>query len=76
MSQIPEILKNKEVITSEIKSLTPQDIKDLATFIETNLVLDNKNTEEIVESIIEIAVAVINAVAKIKASPAPTVDKK
>lgn len=74
LSQIPEIIKNKQALADEVKNLTPADLKDLATYIETNLVLENKKTEDIIESVIEILVSVFALVSKLRpAAPATPV---
>lgn len=69
LTQIPDIIKNKQLLADEIKDITPAGIKDLATFIETSLVLENKDIEESVEIVIEILVLVLKLVGKLKTKP-------
>lgn len=72
LTQIPVILKNKEAISAELKSLTPAEIADLGAYLEANLSLSNARVEGIIESVIEIGLAVIDLVVKLKPTPVPT----
>lgn len=77
LSQIPDIFAHKDDIVAEFKDLDATERADLVTYIETELVLENKKVEGIIEAALGLLISLLQLVEKLKApvaeSPAPTV---
>lgn len=72
VAQIPDVVKNKQAIVDEFKDLSPEERTQLVTYIETELVLENKKTEEVIEAGLEFVISVLSLVDKIKSVKATT----
>lgn len=76
LTQIPEIIKQKDALAAELKALNPVTLRELASFIEASLVLENKKTEDVIEAAIEVLAAVFNLISKVKPVPPPVAKAK
>mgnify|MGYP003396733825 CR=1 FL=1 len=66
VSQIPSIIQNKDNIVNEFKDLGASERAELATYIEQNLVLENKRVEKIIESGLQVLIAILVLVDDLK----------
>lgn len=66
LSQIPGIIEHKDDIVAEFKDLTSAERSELVTYIEKELTLENKKTEEIIEASLVTAIAILALVDKLR----------
>jgi len=66
VSQVPDIISHKDDIVAEFKDLDATERAELVSYIETELVLENKKTEEIIEAGLALLISVLTLVEKIK----------
>ena len=68
VGQIPGIVATKDAILSEIKGIDAAGRAELSAYIEQELVLENKKVEGIIESVLNILVALFVLIDRVKTS--------
>lgn len=72
LSLIPAVVANKNIIVEEFNELSPAELSELVTYVNTELVLENKKTEAAIEAGLQAVIAIINLVEKVKSVKAQT----
>jgi hypothetical protein len=74
LSQIPAIFADKDEIVAEFKDLDATERAELVAYIETELTLENKKVEAIIEKSLGVLISILQLVDSLKTAPAePTV---
>lgn len=71
ISQIPEIINNKTAILEEFKDLTAEERSELLEYVKIELVLEDKNLENIIETALVTGISLLALVEAIRANNKP-----
>jgi hypothetical protein len=63
---IPAVVESKQAIIDEFKDLTPQERNELIAYVEAELKLENKKTEEIIEAALGVMISLLTLIEKLK----------